>query len=403
MGLLDILGSGTPQANMLGQGLLGMGAGLLQGGAYGALGPSLGKGLLGFQQGEQNAQDQQRQAALTDMYTQAAQQKLAQQQGFADFFRQSGQPGAQAQPSGAVTFPVGGQSPTTPDLIQKAIRSGNPLLVDWGEKALQANQAITSSGLRGRMLDQSEWSAPVQTSNGFVQVNRVTGQARMVTGNDGKPLLPTTVDPTVQRNVSYAKGYGTKSGQIQAGLPQQGKAAAGVVASANQGYDRLIDSVNELLNAPGLDKTLGVEGMFPNWPGSDAANAAAKKKTLDSQVAFTVLQALRDASKTGGAVGQVSDKEEEMMKNNLAALDNAQSPEEYRAQLKKILDFATQSKQRMADAFKNQYGVSLPGFAADTAKDSPGGVAQVSNKAQYDALPSGSYFVGPDGKNYRKP
>lgn len=400
-GLLDALANPT-----VSQGLLGLAAGMLNPrGTYGSFGASFGNGLLGFQQGEQNAQAmalRQTQANALNAFrqTQAEQvrQRAAQQQEFSNFFHPQGTP----QGNGVTTFPVSSQD--LGSRADAAIMSGNPMLVEWGVNVKRSMQVGQDANLRGRQLDQNEWSAPQQTSSGFVQVNRVTGQTRPVMGQDGKPLLPTTIDPNVQGSVAQAKGFGRKSGEIQAGLPQQGKESAGIVATAAQSYDRLIDSVNGILKAPGLNRTLGVEGMFPNFPGGEAANAEALKDTLKSQIAFTVLQSLRDASKTGGAVGQVSDQEEQMMINNLAALDKAQSPEQYREQLQKILDFAKESKQRMANAYKNQFGSDLPRFAqGDGAQATGGGVSAVTDQSQYDALPSGSTFKGPDGKYYRKP
>src|SRR3546814_20638654 len=44
-------------------------------------------------------------------------------------------------------------------------------------------------------------------------------------------------------------------------------------------------------------------------------------RSLKSQIACSVRQAMRDASKTGGALGAVSEKELSLLQNNLAALD----------------------------------------------------------------------------------
>lgn len=116
-------------------------------------------------------------------------------------------------------------------------------------------------------------------------------------------------------------------------------------------FDRLASAANEVLNHPGLDGITGWRGKIPNVPGSDAANAEALLGTLKSQVGFGVLQDMRNNSKTGGALGSVSDAEGKRLEANLAALDKAQSPEQYRAQLKKIVEYSEQAKGRLRESF----------------------------------------------------
>jgi len=397
MGLLDILGSGTPQADTLGQGLLGLGAGLLSGGAYGALGPALGRGLLGFQQGEQNAQAMQQRQVLADLQRQQVQAKLAQQQGIQSFFAGL-RPQAAApiqNPDGSTSYPVSpaGSAPApstdiNDSMINQALMSGNPTLMQWG------------MSLKRLQADAGGSFAPQQSTSGYFHMNKDGTIDLLKDPTTGKPLMPITADPGTQGAVARAKGFGAKSGQIEAGLPMQARQAQNVANAAGQQYDRLAQAAQDLLNAPGLDATLGVQGMFPNLPGGAAADAEALKKTLTSQVAFSTLQSLRDMSKTGGALGQVSDKEEQMLANNLAALDKAQSPEQYRQSLQKIIDFTRQSKGRLQSAYQNMYGQTAGAAPANSGGD---GVPAVQDAAAYNQLPSGTVFRAPDGSLRRKP
>lgn len=47
---------------------------------------------------------------------------------------------------------------------------------------------------------------------------------------------------------------------------------------------------------------------------------------------------MREASKTGGALGQVSDREGQLLQSSLGALNQGQSPEAFKTQLKKIME-----------------------------------------------------------------
>lgn len=119
--------------------------------------------------------------------------------------------------------------------------------------------------------------------------------------------------------------------------------------------DSLAEAANELKEHPGLKRITGVMGAIPNIPGSDAANAQAKLDTLKSKVGFGVLQNMRNNSKTGGALGSVSDVEQKLLQSNLAALDKAQSYQEYKNQLQKIIDYSDKAKDRLSTAYNLKY------------------------------------------------
>lgn len=123
---------------------------------------------------------------------------------------------------------------------------------------------------------------------------------------------------------------------------------------------RLGAQAKSLMDHPGLSMATGVAGKFPNIPGSDAANFDAQLGTLKSQTAFSVLQNMRNNSKTGGALGQVSDKEGQLLQDNLGALDKAQSSKAYKESLKKIVDYTEQAKVRIQKAYDMQWGEKQP-------------------------------------------
>lgn len=121
---------------------------------------------------------------------------------------------------------------------------------------------------------------------------------------------------------------------------------------SNSDLDRLIAGAEELMGSPALGRITGVVGYFPDWPGGEAADLRAMLNTLESQVAFSVLQNMRNASKTGGALGQVSEREIDFLKNNLAALKTSQSKEGFQRNLQKLIDWAEAAKSRTTRAYK---------------------------------------------------
>lgn len=126
--------------------------------------------------------------------------------------------------------------------------------------------------------------------------------------------------------------------------------------------DRLATETNRLLNHPGLSKTTGLMSIVPlagglaTVPGTDAANFKAGLDTLKSQIGFSVLQQMRNNSKTGGALGQVSDRENTLLQQNLAALDRAQSETEFKAALSRIMEYTEGAKGRLRNAYNIKHG-----------------------------------------------
>lgn len=146
--------------------------------------------------------------------------------------------------------------------------------------------------------------------------------------------------------------------EISRNTKKEAKAAAdqGQLTDFESDMDRLSVAAHEVLEHPGLAGVTGLKGTIWNRPGGDAADAEAKLRTLKSQIGFGVLQKMRNASKTGGAVGSLSDKELIELQNNLAALDTKQSHGQMAASLRKIIEFSDQAKGRAESSYKAKYG-----------------------------------------------
>lgn len=119
---------------------------------------------------------------------------------------------------------------------------------------------------------------------------------------------------------------------------------------------RTLQSVDELgIQARSNPGIFGRSAAFPlpDFARSDAfRNFKAQLETLKSSITFGELTAMREASKTGGALGQVSDVENRLLSASLGALSMSQTPEGFNQQLTKI----KQSIQRWQAAV-NQYGL----------------------------------------------
>jgi hypothetical protein len=124
------------------------------------------------------------------------------------------------------------------------------------------------------------------------------------------------------------------------------------------GFNTAVTGQN-IAKAPTVSGDWFGNGAGPRALPSDVAAAGdlsgtnqAQLNTLKSQVAFGVLQAMRDASKTGGALGAVSDAEGKRLENNLAALDQAQDAESFKKAMDDIIRYVDETKPRLRSAFR---------------------------------------------------
>lgn len=80
--------------------------------------------------------------------------------------------------------------------------------------------------------------------------------------------------------------------------------------------------------------TAGFTGsMLKKIPGTAATDVGALVNTIKANIGFDKLQAMRDASPTGGALGQVSNQEIDFLQSTLNNLNQEQSQEQFNSQL----------------------------------------------------------------------
>lgn len=98
---------------------------------------------------------------------------------------------------------------------------------------------------------------------------------------------------------------------------------------------RTLESVKELRDRVSI-QTVGFAGLARFLPASLPANFKTDLDTLKATIAFGELTAMREASKTGGALGQVSNVELGLLESALGGLSQTQSPANFKKNLDKI-------------------------------------------------------------------
>jgi len=139
-------------------------------------------------------------------------------------------------------------------------------------------------------------------------------------------------DPETKARSMRPIAGGPAENELQAkALKQELKASSAVIA-----MDGVIDTVNEAIGVTGRG-TAGFAALFDFIPESGPRELANSVQTIQANIGFDKLQAMRDASPTGGALGQVSERELGFLQSTLANLDTRQKPESLKKNLQKVL------------------------------------------------------------------
>ena len=221
-------------------------------------------------------------------------------------------------------------------------------LADFGDERLAAAAYNAGPGAVRRALQKGgpdNWinNLPRETQN---YVRDVFGAAPAGRGSAGAPAP------------------GIRFGEAIPGTGKGPKVAAEALTAmegVTSKYDKTIELAERLLKNPALDGIIGnVQGNIPetvlSLSSQDAANALSDYNALLAVAGFQELQAMRDASPTGGALGQVSDSENRLLQQSAFASSRTQSEAKFRESLRTYLKLLRESKGRVEKAYERTYG-----------------------------------------------
>ena len=165
------------------------------------------------------------------------------------------------------------------------------------------------------------------------------------------------------------------SGATAKAEADRAKAQGGPSPYAAERVDRSLESVRALKDDVSRWNT-GAGSILGSMPGTAARDFRARLDTLKGNIGFSELAAMREASKTGGALGQISDRELTLLSSVLGSLDAGQSPAALRAQLQKIEDSLTRWKAAQAIRPMSSHGGAPKAGAATSNIPTVGGMFQ---------------------------
>lgn len=211
------------------------------------------------------------------------------------------------------TFPVGHESLTIPVLRARA--TSTPVIMAAKQRTDAKAAADQAAAIERRdavkRLEEALVAGGMPRAKAIVEAERQIARARHIesggaggAGGSGGIRPPAAADTRRERQEDYTAERGRRA-----------------IAS----IDRLLPKISRW--------TTGFGSLFAGWPESEAGKFQAEVSSLKSAIASNELAQMRAASATGGALGNVSDRDLALLESALGPVDPRTGPEAVRAQL----------------------------------------------------------------------
>lgn len=213
-----------------------------------------------------------------------------------------------------------------------------------------------------------------------LQIPEMGGRASRVAGSEYRKTL--SPDQAAD-NARQAQAEADKVANVTAPLPPKEKQkldvaypkASAALRSATNEIDTLVKDLKALSSHPGLSGiTGGIEGRLPSVSkNSTAAQALLNKIVARGQ--FRELQNLRNASPTGGALGSISDRENQALRAAFGAFDQTQGVDSFKQAITDALSQLEFAKGNIQQTFDDTYAYRQGAAPTATSPVAPSAAA----------------------------
>jgi len=262
---------------------------------------------------------------------------------------------------------------TSQNQQQADLRNSNPTFGNspiWGQDA-QGNWVVMQSSDQGGIQQASTPDGvtlyPSAGLAGF-DPNLISQKADAETVAEVENIQQTST-PAAQAAAEQATAVGDAETDIeldrQAKLYEQERAQE-LEEQRLSAFNRLSTQADQANNVLAISQTVldqanawttGFMGSALSWaPGTPQHDLAKNLDTLKANAGFDKLQMMRDMSPTGGALGQVSELELQMLQATWASLSQSQSPEQFRTNVERFRDQVQRSWDNVVKAYEQDFG-----------------------------------------------
>ena len=194
----------------------------------------------------------------------------------------------------------------------------------------------------------------------------------VVDPNDPTKTIIVSAQEAIAKRLTPAKAMeGLSPKEIQKREASYPKTTAALRSFETQA-DTLVKNLERLRDHPGLS---GITGLVFGRTPAITAEARSAKADLDNILArggFAELAAMRQASPTGGALGNISNQEVKYLRDAFGALDPVQDTETFKQKVNDVITQLQSSKRNVREEYDNTYEYRAQRGAAGAAGGPPG-------------------------------
>ena len=162
----------------------------------------------------------------------------------------------------------------------------------------------------------------------------------------------------------------------------------------------ILEDVSRALGSASMWTTGLLGSALAAVPGTPQHDLANTLNTIKANIGFAKLEEMRLNSPTGGALGNVTERENTLLQSVLGAIEQSQSEKQFVYNLRRLETILADKEGRRRQAFARDYP-DLAQFA-DFGRRTTTEVKRLSKDinqatAEYNALPSGASYIDDDG------
>jgi len=218
--------------------------------------------------------------------------------------------------------------------------------------------SVPQQGMQNASVDplqqhaQAVMQQQAQTGVSPMQRPELSFQAPSISSVPGADQVMAQREGTIEAEKERAKLRAKYMEEGRQSLPKMERA----LKSAELRRGNIERVVNQVSQTAQRAFTTGFTGSIANAiPGTPAYDLKMNLQTLEATAAFDTLQNMRDNSPTGGALGNVSEKELDLLKAAYSNLSNSQSYEQFMQNLDAFNRQHVSSLQNIRQAYDQDY------------------------------------------------
>lgn len=251
---------------------------------------------------------------------------------------------------------------------------------------------------RQRQLTQMRLDAQEAARNRVLTPEQLQQQVQIAAARASQPSQGFMIDPdNPMRQIPIPGGpqdpqtqAAQETAQLEARADVERRERFPAAQQAMQGLERrtqtLLNAIDRALGVPAEGDQPAQEGqigplttgftgnLLAETGGTPQFDLAETLRTIQANIGFEELQRMREASPTGGALGQVSEMENRLLQALQGSLAQGQSEDQLRANLQAIRDNLTVVQQERRRAFQQDFADQI-GTQGDQGQAAPQGAA----------------------------